>query len=113
MEQGGQLSRADSAGILSALAAPMPELNDGKAQDRLKVLLAWVHQREELTSELVELLQALPDAGLPAWVVGRLERTCRGKPTEPEAQALIRRWASSANLLLKEAARQAQKEAEK
>ncbi len=106
LKEAVQLPPADAAAIFEELAQRARSTDDLAGDDSpLNRLFDWSEVRKELVSQLVMLVDGLPDRVIPLSAVPRFVQVCEGTPSEPALWLVVGRWAQSTeNAKLKTAA---------
>jgi predicted KAP-like P-loop ATPase len=91
-----KLSPADAAAIFEELAERTRSRDDLNGDDSpLTRLFEWSEARKELVSQLVMLIEGLPDRVIPLHAVPRFVRVCEATPSEPAMRKVVERWGQS------------------
>lgn len=96
LKEGSGLAPADAAAIFEELAERTRSTDDLTGDDSpLNRLFDWSEARPELVSQLVMMVEGLPDRVLPLNAVPRFVQVCEPTPSEPALWKVVERWAQS------------------
>lgn len=106
LKEGAGLPPADAAAIFEELAERTRSTDDLTGDDSpLNRLFDWSEVRRELVSQLVMMVEGLPDHVIPLNAVPRFVQVCEATPSEAALWKVVERWGQSTdNSKLKTAA---------
>jgi len=107
LKEAKTIDASDAAAIMEDLANRVRRSDDLSPQDsELKRLFEWCGARGELLSQVIIVIQSLPENNLPLWCVTQLEELSKGTDSAETVNALLLKWSSdSSNTGLKRAAK--------
>ena len=96
LKDAANLPPGDAAAIFEELAERTRSTDDLTGDDSpLNRLLDWSEVRKDLVSQLVMLMEGLPDRVIPLNAVPRFVQVCEASPSEPALWRVIERWSQS------------------
>ena len=102
VKQCEKLSPADAAAVFEAMSERVIQADDLRLP--LEVAFDLVQVRGELLTQLIALLQRLPDSRVPGTATLRLQEAAKGTPNETNATEQLRKWSRSSQSILATAA---------